>query len=493
MTLNAMIEKLLVIVPCGQKKVWDKDPNAGSIVAKDAYTGPPFVVNKLFAEHFSESWVILSAKHGFIDPDFEIPGPYNVTFKRRSSNPVTNATLSEQVRSLQLDQFSDVVGLGGKEYRSAIKDAFHSTSARLHFPFAGLPIGKAMQAIKKAITEDIPFRTGKTSSMIQTRKSVIRAIEEYERLGRDHFLEHYGFRKAKSYMLIHKGKPYDSKAIVGVAFGYENPGQGPLKSSDFSGGASTVQFWLEQLGFEVRKMDSEMSDKPKKTSPSPAPKSLSEVNNDSGSGICHKLHQLLNDLPVFDFDFSMDEIPKNGIYLLFENGEQAHGTNRIVRIGTHTGDNQLRSRLTQHFLNSNKDRSIFRKNIGRCLLNRDNDPFLEQWELDLTTRAAKDAHVDQIDFDKQKKVEELVTDYMQSNFRFVVFEVPTKEQRLWLEARIISTVSRCEVCPTSSDWLGSHSPKQKIRESGLWQVNELYKTPFTGEEFNEKCVPLFQR
>jgi hypothetical protein len=62
---------------------------------------------------------------------------------------------------------------------------------------------------------------------------------------------------------------------------------------------------------------------------------------------------------------------------------------RIVRIGTHTGANQLCSRLKQHFLNEMKDRSIFRKNIGRCLLKQANDPFLEFWELDLTSHAAR--------------------------------------------------------------------------------------------------------
>ena len=53
----------------------------------------------------------------------------------------------------------------------------------------------------------------------------------------------------------------------------------------------------------------------------------------------------------FTFPFDKQEIPENGIYILFEKGEFAHSTNRIVRIGTHTGDNQLRSRLFQHFLN----------------------------------------------------------------------------------------------------------------------------------------------
>lgn len=85
---------------------------------------------------------------------------------------------------------------------------------------------------------------------------------------------------------------------------------------------------------------------------------------------CHTLHQWFNGMKKFSFPFDKQEIPQNGIYILFEKGEFAHSANRIVRIGTHTGENQLRSRLIQHFLKENKDRSIFRKNIGRALLNK---------------------------------------------------------------------------------------------------------------------------
>ena len=52
---------------------------------------------------------------------------------------------------------------------------------------------------------------------------------------------------------------------------------------------------------------------------------------------------------------------------------------RIVRIGTHRGDNNLYNRLKEHFINENKDRSIFRKNIGRALLNKNQDSYLEIW------------------------------------------------------------------------------------------------------------------
>jgi len=93
---------------------------------------------------------------------------------------------------------------------------------------------------------------------------------------------------------------------------------------------------------------------------------------------CDKIHRLFNGMERFNFPFDETKIPLNGIYVLFEKGEKGHGMNRIVRIGTHTGKNQLRSRLMQHFINENKDRSIFRKNIGRALLSKARDIFLEK-------------------------------------------------------------------------------------------------------------------
>jgi hypothetical protein len=203
------------------------------------------------------------------------------------------------------------------------------------------------------------------------------------------------------------------------------------------------------------------------------------------SEICHKLHQVFNGLTLHSFPFNPNDIPLNGIYVLFEEGELAHGTNRIVRIGTHTGNNQLRSRLDQHFTREHKDRSIFRKNIGRALLNKAHDPFLDQWELDLMSHAAKVKYAGKVDTARQAQVEHMVSKYIQDNFRFVVFEVATKEERLKWESRIISTVSWCEECKPSPQWLGLHSPKEKIQKGGLWIVNELYKQPLSEAEFDE--------
>jgi hypothetical protein len=197
------------------------------------------------------------------------------------------------------------------------------------------------------------------------------------------------------------------------------------------------------------------------------------------SSTCAELHAWANGLKLFSFPYDESKVPQNGIYILFEKGELGHGGNRIVRIGTHTGTNQLQSRLRQHFLNSNKDRSIFRKNIGRCLLNKSHDPYLPMWELDMTTKLARDTHGKNVDAERQAEIEKQISNYMQKNFFFGVIRVDDKDKRLALESKIISTVSHCKECKPSKSWLGLSSPKEKIRVSGLWLVNELYKEPLT--------------
>lgn len=203
------------------------------------------------------------------------------------------------------------------------------------------------------------------------------------------------------------------------------------------------------------------------------------------SQLCHELHQLFSHLPRLRFPFDEGRIPSNGIYIVFEQGELGHGMDRIVRIGTHTGDNQLRSRLREHFVNQNKDRSIFRKNIGRAILNRSGEAFLKKWNLDLTARREREKYENTIDFDKQRQVEKQVTEYIQNHLSFVVFQVDAKQKRRDLESRLISTVSLCGECSPSNTWLGLHSPVAKIQQSGLWNINELYKQPLCQTDFSE--------
>jgi len=80
---------------------------------------------------------------------------------------------------------------------------------------------------------------------------VLTAIAEFDQLGRDAFLEKYGYRRAIGYFLLHDGRRYDSKAIAGVA--YRGVRGRPLRAGEFSGGNATVARVLGGLGFEVTK------------------------------------------------------------------------------------------------------------------------------------------------------------------------------------------------------------------------------------------------
>jgi len=118
------------------------------------------------------------------------------------------------------------------------------------------------------------------------------------------------------------------------------------------------------------------------------------------------------------------------------------------------------------------------------LLNKSNDPYLKEWDLDSTSHQAKSRYQEVIDIDKQSCIEHQVTEYIQKNISFIVFQVDGKDRRLTWESKIISTISLCTECKPSSEWLGNFSSKDKIQKSGLWQVNELYKQPLQEEEYD---------
>jgi hypothetical protein len=146
----------LVIVPCGKSKIWDRQPDAGPTAARVAYVGSPFKVNREYAERFGDAWVVLSARYGFLAPADVIPGPYEVTFKRRSTGPVGVDVLREQVDRQALGRFATVLALGGKDYRGPIEAAFAGTGVRVEFPFAGMALGVSLGAVKRAVRSGQP-------------------------------------------------------------------------------------------------------------------------------------------------------------------------------------------------------------------------------------------------------------------------------------------------------------------------------------------------
>ena len=55
------------------------------------------------------------------------------------------------------------------------------------------------------------------------------------------------------------GELCDSKAIIGAAYGYQFPDEGPLKPADFSDGQTTVVARLQRLGFDVVRIGEDWS------------------------------------------------------------------------------------------------------------------------------------------------------------------------------------------------------------------------------------------
>jgi hypothetical protein len=202
------------------------------------------------------------------------------------------------------------------------------------------------------------------------------------------------------------------------------------------------------------------------------------------SELCNKLHLLVREGKRFDFSMRHNAIPLNGIYIMFEKDEFAHSGDRITRIGTHTGDKQLKSRIYQHFEKENKNRSIFRKNIGRCFLKRANNPYLSTWELDTTAKSKKELYSNLIDRDLEVEIERQISLYIQTNISYCLLDVPSKKDRLYYEACLIGTVSCCSDCSATSNWLGNFSPIEEIKKSGLWQVKDLYSKTLSADELS---------
>ncbi len=83
-----------------------------------------------------------------------------------------------------------------------------------------------------------------------SRADVLRAIEEYDRLGPERFFSEHGFAPTTTYELIWEKRRYPPKAILGTAYGFAT-GQ-RLGSGDFEGGKTGAVKVLGHLGFTVQ-------------------------------------------------------------------------------------------------------------------------------------------------------------------------------------------------------------------------------------------------
>ena len=87
-----------IVVPCTQQRIWDSQPTAGPVAAKDAYITPTFFDWRRHAEKSGCSWFILSTKYGLVRPDERIER-YNIPVSAALANPDFLRMLEQQGRA----------------------------------------------------------------------------------------------------------------------------------------------------------------------------------------------------------------------------------------------------------------------------------------------------------------------------------------------------------------------------------------------------------
>jgi hypothetical protein len=144
----------LVIIGCGKSKIWDNDENhsVGPQRAEDTYTSNCSKVKRQLAVREGCDWMILSAKYGFIAPDFIIPGAYDVTFKSESTKPISMPELTQQVKDQKMGRYDEIAIIAGIEYINRIREAFQGRTVTIYTPFAGNPFGRQVQMMEELLS-----------------------------------------------------------------------------------------------------------------------------------------------------------------------------------------------------------------------------------------------------------------------------------------------------------------------------------------------------
>ena len=83
-----------------------------------------------------------------------------------------------------------------------------------------------------------------------THADVVRAIQEYDRLGPEPFFSAHGFAPTTTYDLVWDRRRYPPKAILGTAYEFATGAR--LASGDFEGGKTGAVKVLGELGFTIQ-------------------------------------------------------------------------------------------------------------------------------------------------------------------------------------------------------------------------------------------------
>lgn len=185
-------------------------------------------------------------------------------------------------------------------------------------------------------------------------------------------------------------------------------------------------------------------------------------------------------LPLRDYT-GRSSWPDRGVYFFLDPGQsRANGRSpRIVRVGTHAltenAKSKLWGRLRAHRGSvdgrGNHRGSIFRLHVGAALLERDGrkEDFSTWGVGQSASRAVRDSEVAH---------ERRVSDYL-GKLPVLWVAVPDppgpESARGYIERNAIALLSNRlhPIDPPNDYWLGAHSRRHEIRESGLWNLNHV--------------------
>jgi hypothetical protein len=176
--------------------------------------------------------------------------------------------------------------------------------------------------------------------------------------------------------------------------------------------------------------------------------------------------------------------PQRGVYFFFEDSElRDNGEPRVVRVGTHalkvdsgtslwhrlgTHQGTLRGR---HPGGGNHRGSIFRLHVGTAIIERDG-VHSETWSVGQTAKG----EIRELEY----PIEKLVSQHIgRMPFLWLdINDVPGHDSmRGYIERNSIGLLSNYltpeRIDSQSNTWLGNHARSDRIRQSGLWNVNHV--------------------
>ena len=182
---------------------------------------------------------------------------------------------------------------------------------------------------------------------------------------------------------------------------------------------------------------------------------------------------------LYSFSEDLNRLPGKGVEFYFEEGEFRTKSNklRVVRIGA---SKKIINRLSNRHMGNNAEKSIFRKHIGRALLNE------QEGLQDLNYENISNFNIDSL-IDENE-----VSKYLRFNIRFLILRVNDKSTRKFIKNTAISLLSNYstpnQVNPPTDEWLGNDSidtdgyPYLEIRNSGLWNKKHVKSTNVNRQE-----------